>query len=119
MWQDLYVTRKLSLVILAQKLDVSRNTVRSSLERLNIPIRTRGGANNQRLGELTGELIAEIEQHGVAATAKRLGLSYTTLYKRLYKRDATQAEKAEALEQGAVIEEDDVDVNSSLPEDDL
>jgi transposase-like protein len=84
MWNDLYVTRALSITQLAKKLDVSRNTVRSALDRLQIDIRRRGGPNNQKL-EITDELIEEVKKDGVAAVAKKLGLPYSTLYKRLYR----------------------------------
>jgi len=84
MWTDLYIDRGLSISTLATKLDVSRNTVRTSLERLNIAIRKQGGPNNQKLN-ITDELVDEIKREGIAAVAKRLNLSYTTVYKRLYR----------------------------------
>lgn len=83
MWQDYYIVRKLSITQLAERLGVSRNTVRAALERLEIPVRSRGGPNNQKL-DVTDELVDEIRRDGIAAVAKRRGLSYTTVYKRLY-----------------------------------
>lgn len=85
MWTDLYCVRKLSISMLAVKLDVSRNTVRTSLERLNIEVRKQGGPNNLKL-DVTDGLIDEIKREGIAAVAKRLELSYTTVYKRLRAR---------------------------------
>jgi len=84
MWNDLYVARGLSISKLALKLDISRNTVRDALDRVGIQLRGRGGPNNQKL-EVTDELIEDIRENGVTAVAKKLGLSYTTVYKRLYR----------------------------------
>ena len=81
-WTDLYCKKGFSIAALATKLDVSRNTVRSALERLKIEIRKQGGPNNQKLAEVDGAIIEEIKKDGIAAVAKRLGLSYTTIYKR-------------------------------------
>jgi transposase len=84
MWRDLYVTRGLSIVQIAKKLDVSRNTVRESLDRTGIVLRQRGGPNNQKL-EITDALVEDIRREGITSVAKKLGLSYTTVYKRLYR----------------------------------
>lgn len=83
-WIDLYVTQGLSISQLIIRLGISRNTIRARLEKHGIPIRSRGGANNQKL-EITDELINEIRDEGITPVAKRLGLSYTTIYKRLYR----------------------------------
>lgn len=83
-WTDLYTTRGLSIAELATKLDVSRNTIRASLERAHIEIRKQGGPNNQKL-EVSPAIVEEIEKDGIAAVAKRLDLSYTTVYKQLHK----------------------------------
>jgi len=82
LWVDLYTTRGLSISQIARKLDVSRNTIRGSLEKAGIQIRKQGGPNNQRL-VVTDELVDEIRKDGVAVVAARLGLDYSTLYKRL------------------------------------
>lgn len=80
---DLYITQNLSLDALTTKLKVSRNAIRSTLVRLEIPTKKRGGANNQKF-EVTDALIDRIKEIGVKAVAAELGVSYTTLYKRLY-----------------------------------
>jgi hypothetical protein len=90
MWHDLYVHRGLSISVLAERLDVSRNTIRTSLERRHIPIRKQGGPNNQKL-EVTDALVDEVQREGIAAVAKRLNLAYTTLYKRLHARKVLEA----------------------------
>lgn len=84
MWTDYYVTKGLSVSQLAKRLDVSRNTIRDSLDRCGITIRGRGGPNNQKL-DITDELVEEIRRDGITKVAKKLGLSYTTLYKRIYR----------------------------------
>jgi len=83
MWEDLYVKKELSIGQLAKKLNVSRNTVRASLERANVSMRGRGGPNNLKF-DLTDEVIADIRENGIAAVARKLEVSYGTLYKRLY-----------------------------------
>lgn len=82
MWKDLYITKDLSITDIARKLNVSRNVVRAALARTNIPPRKRGGPNNSRL-VMTEELLEEVKKNGVMAVARRLGLDYSTLYKRL------------------------------------
>jgi|SRR6185436_13458046 len=84
MWTDLYEVKKKSISTLATELGVSRNTIRDALAKASIVIRERGGPNNKRL-EVTDALLAQCEQEGVAAVAASLGLSYSTLYKRIYK----------------------------------
>jgi transposase len=84
MWQDLYTAKGLSVKQLSKKLDISRNTVRLALEDSGIEMRPRGGPNNKKL-DITDALVEEIRQKGISAVAKELGLSYTTVYKRLYR----------------------------------
>lgn len=81
--EDLYHTQGLSLEALTKKLKVSRNALRSALTRLEIPAKKRGGANNQKFA-VTDALLERVKEIGVKATATELGVSYTTLYKRLY-----------------------------------
>ena len=91
MWVDLYSTKKLSIQQLAEKLDIGRNTVRDALERYEIPIRPRGGPNNRRLF-LTDDILEKVKQNGVAATARELGVGYTTLYKRIFQAQRSPEE---------------------------
>jgi transposase len=106
-WTDLYVTRKHSIAELAERLDVSRNTIRSTLERLNVPIRKQGGPNNQKLAA-NDEIAEEIEKDGVSAVAKRLGLSYAAVYKRrcIVRKEASDADADAST---SVDSEDDVE----------
>lgn len=83
MWEDLYIAQGMSITELAKSLGVSRNKIRASLTNCGVPFRGRGGPNHQKL-EVTDELIEEIKKDGIAAVAKRLRLSYTTVYKRVY-----------------------------------
>jgi transposase-like protein len=102
---DYYIVRKLSVAEIAEKLDVSRHALRSTLCRLGIEIRGRGGPNNKKLA-ITDELVEEIRVDGIAAVAKKLGLSYTTVYKRLYHvRGLTVAKLAAMKPLGTVIVE--------------
>jgi transposase len=97
MWKDFYVTKSLSIGDLAKKLDVSRNTVRMRLNACGVTSRNRGGPNNQKL-ELTDEIVEEIRKDGIAVVAKRLDLSYTTIYKRLYQAKGMSLEELRKLE---------------------
>lgn len=85
MWEDLYLKKGLSFSQMSRKLDVSRNVIREALIRAGIPSKKRGGPNNAHV-EMPDELLDEIRKDGVAAVAKRLGVRYPTLYKRLRKR---------------------------------
>lgn len=101
LWEDLYVTKGLSLSQISRKLDVSRNVIRLALARAGIPPRKRGGPNNARV-VLTQELIDEIRRDGLPTVARRLGLSHSTLYKRLRLRglsirDLREPGKAESV----------------------
>jgi transcriptional regulator of acetoin/glycerol metabolism len=91
MWQDLYVTQRLSIDTLSTRLGVGRNTIRQTLKKHNVVIRGRGGANNNAL-DLTDEVIEEVRKNGVLAVAKRLEINYTTLYKRLRARGIAVAD---------------------------
>jgi predicted transcriptional regulator len=93
MWTDLYETKKKSISTLATELGVSRNTIRDALAKASIVIRERGGPNNKRL-EVTDALLEECEREGVAKVAANLGLSYSTLYKRIYKAKRAKAASA-------------------------
>lgn len=84
MWEDLYEGKKLSLVQIQRKLGVSRNVIRHELVKAGIVSRTRGGPNNKKI-VITDDLIDEVKKIGITAVAKRLGLDYTTLYKRIYR----------------------------------
>lgn len=94
MWQDLYVTRALSIMQIATKLDISRNAVRDALAKHGIEIRGRGGPNNQKV-VITDEVIEQVRTYGIAAVAQQLGIKYSALYKRLYKIKLTTANRAE------------------------
>jgi transposase-like protein len=83
MWADLYDRQKLSIADLAGRFGVSRNTIRLALGRRATAVRGRGGAN--RTARLPEDIVAQVKEKGVLAVAKSLGLSYTTLYKRLRK----------------------------------
>jgi hypothetical protein len=91
MWTELYDRQKLSIAQLATRLGLSRNAVRIELAKRGVHVRGRGGANNAKL-TLTNEVLEEIRQEGVMAVAKRMGLNYTTMYKRLRKMGVTVAE---------------------------
>jgi transposase-like protein len=91
MWRDLYDVKKKSIAALAGELGVSRNTIRHTIRARGIAVRGRGGANRNVL-DLTDEVIAEVKRDGVAAVAKRLGINFTTLYKRLRKHGVDIAE---------------------------
>lgn len=82
MWRDLYESKSLSISQLSRKLGVSRNVVRACLEKAGIKKKKRGGPNNTRC-VVTDEMVEEIRRDGISAVAKRLGLDYTTLYKKL------------------------------------
>jgi len=84
MWKALYVEQRLSITKIAERFGVSRNTVRGELLKRGL-LRKQGGPNNVTGVELTSDLIDEIRREGVLAVAKRLGINYTTLYKRLRK----------------------------------
>ncbi len=83
MWSDLYLAQGLSVLQLAERLGVSRNTVREALSRHGITPRQRGGANNQKVF-LTDEIIERVRVYGIAQVARELKVAYATLYKRLY-----------------------------------
>jgi hypothetical protein len=85
MWEDLYVRKRCSIAKLSRDLDVSRNTIRLSIEKAGLSLRRRGGPNN-RPPDLTDELVEEIKKEGIAAVAKRLHMPYATLYKRFRRR---------------------------------
>jgi transposase len=95
MWQDLYVTRRLSVSKLTEMFDVSRNTIRYALDRAGVTIRPSGGPNNMKI-EITAEVIEAVRLHGIRETAKALGVTYSTLYKRLYRVGQTPAERLSA-----------------------
>jgi transposase len=113
MWLDFYVARKMSVTALSEKLDVSRNSIRDALARNAVPIRKQGGPNNQKV-EITDEIIEEIREKGISAVAKRLGVTYTTIYKRLYRRSGTVVEQP-APDVPEVVSEEDEDSSSSEP----
>jgi hypothetical protein len=80
MWQRLYVVKETSIVELGRRFGVSHNAIRDRLIACEIPIRNRGGANNQRL-EVTADIITRCKTEGTQAVADSLGLSYNTLHK--------------------------------------
>lgn len=91
MWRDLYETQKLSITALEKRLGVSRNTIRQTLKKRGVTVRGRGGANRITL-DLTDDVVAEVRRDGVMAVAKRLGVNYTTLYKRLRRQGIAVAD---------------------------
>ena len=99
MWKDRYEAQKVSITVLAANLGVSRNAVRSALERCNIPIRTRGGANNCKFA-ITDALVEEVKKDGIKSVAERLGVSYSTLYKRIYGASVEEVDGEEPPQEG-------------------
>jgi hypothetical protein len=86
MWQSLYWEQKLSITTLATRFGVSKQAVRAALLRCSIKLRERGGP--QPAGPDPGpiDLEAQVAKDGVTAVSKRLGLSPSAVYKRLYRR---------------------------------
>lgn len=87
LWKTLYLDQKLSITTLAGRFGISNSAVRSALMRCKIPMRGRGGPNRRTVdppGPL--DLEQQVERDGVQAVAKRLGLSPSGVYKRLYRR---------------------------------
>jgi hypothetical protein len=96
MWRDYYVTKRKTIEELTRDLGVSRNVIRERLIRCAIPVRKQGGPNNSKIG-VSDELLTEIRRDGIEATAKRMGLKYDALYKRLRKAGHTSASLRQPL----------------------
>jgi DNA invertase Pin-like site-specific DNA recombinase len=74
-----------SLEGIANELFISRHTVRIAFERYQIGVKPQGGAQYVKF-DVTEDLLDEIEAIGLTAVARRLGVDYTSVYKRT--RDA-------------------------------
>ena len=81
MWRTLYTGQRLSISQLAARFNVSAPTIRDRLTQCSVPKRKRGGA---KLGsQLTAEEAALIKKEGIGPAARRLGVQYSMLYKRV------------------------------------
>lgn len=86
MWEDLYLTRKMSVSVLAAKFGVGQNTLTQRLK-LHVQMRKRGGPQYIRIrAEDVAGLISRVESEGIKAVAASFDppLHPTTLYKRLF-----------------------------------
>jgi len=97
MLEDLYLTRKFSLAIIARKLGTSSAVVASHINKAGITLRKRGGANYVKVIP-TPELEERVRVEGVQQVADALGVDYSTLYKVFYrsKNKTRRGEKKEA-----------------------
>jgi transposase-like protein len=77
---DMYKQHK-SIEGIANELLLSRHTVRLAFERYDVEVKGQGGAQYVKF-EVTEDLLDEIEATGVTAVARRLGVDYTSVYKR-------------------------------------
>lgn len=99
MWKALYDEKHLSIAALSGRLGISRNAIRATLRKRGA-LRKRGGANNV-LEEMPAALLEEVRRDGVMTVAKRMGVKYATLYKRLRKAGVTVTE----LQKGEVSDD--------------
>jgi DNA invertase Pin-like site-specific DNA recombinase len=90
-----------SIEAIANELLISRHTVRIAFERYQIGVKTQGGAQYIKF-EVTEALLDEIEAVGVTAVARRLGVDYTSVYKRTKDARRKRREQREGTEQSVV-----------------
>jgi hypothetical protein len=96
MLQAMYKEHK-SIEAIANELLISRHTVRLAFERYDIDVKGQGGAQYVKFA-VTEELLDEIEAVGVTAVARRLGVDYTSVYKRTKEERRRRKEQRTAQE---------------------
>lgn len=94
MLYELYVVDRVSLYKLADKLVVPVLQLRTHLKDLGIRMRPRGGPNNKII-EITPEIIEEVSRHGIKAVSARLGAQDATFRQRLREWARKQREETE------------------------
>jgi DNA invertase Pin-like site-specific DNA recombinase len=93
---SLYKEHK-SIEAIANELLISRHTVRLAFERFQIEVKGQGGAQYVKFA-VTEDLLDEIESTGVTAVARRLGVDYTSVYKRTKDARRKRREQREGTE---------------------
>lgn len=83
MWRKLYAED--SLAAIAAKFHVSPGQIRGRIEACGIPLRSRGGANYQKV-EMSKELLDDVTSMGIRKAALKHGVQPQTLYNRIYYR---------------------------------
>jgi transposase-like protein len=91
---------------IANELMISRHTVRLAFERFQIEVKTQGGAQYVKF-DVTEDLLDEIEATGVTAVARRLGVDYTSVYKRTKDARRKRREQREEPEQPCAEPQDE------------
>jgi DNA invertase Pin-like site-specific DNA recombinase len=91
---------------IANELMISRHTVRLAFERYQIEVKTQGGAQYVKF-DVTEDLLDEIEATGVTAVARRLGVDYTSVYKRTKDARRKRREQREDSEQPSAEPQDE------------
>lgn len=81
MWLDLYP--KESLTQLSKKFGKAINSIRARIAACDLPIQSRGGANNVRV-EMDQDLIDDVIKMGVVKSALKRGVRPQVIYSRLY-----------------------------------
>lgn len=98
MLEDYYITRRLSLAVIARKLGTCPAVISAHLTKQGIATRKRGGANNQKV-VFSEELAERVRKEGVQAVADDLKIGYSALYKVIYRArgKSRRQEKADSL----------------------
>jgi len=81
MWQALYPAKSLSQ--LAEEFKVGINTIRTRIDKCGQEVRSRGGANNQKL-VIDDDLITDIVKMGVVKSAAKRGVRPQVIYQAVY-----------------------------------
>lgn len=81
MWKGLYEERGLSIEQIANRFNVTKNTIRESLERCKITIKRKSVGSSP--AKFTPEQVAAIKLEGIGKAARRMEVPYPRLYAQL------------------------------------
>jgi hypothetical protein len=106
MWEKLY--KEDSLADLATKFAVSPGQIRGRIDACGITLRTRGGANYQKI-TLSKEILDDVVTLGIRKAAIKHGVQPQTLYNRIYYKhgltigELKEMARAEAAKEQATV----------------
>jgi len=89
-----------SIEALSQELNISRHVIRVALERHGVIVKKQGGPQHMKF-VLTEQVLDLVEELGISIVAKRLGLDYSTVYKRTKKALRERRQRRAESEQSA------------------